>query len=222
MLELLSFKLKVNTSCIYVNKTHIKSHNSINRYTNVYSIYIHTYTGIHIYISVSVCYKCLMSISKWSSTHREVSMDLSQAFSCRLGDDEKRAWAREARTIAQPLLCVAFGLLSKSKLSGFGLCCWKSKQTKQKVMIKNIFFKRGVFQNRLIKGNEASAAQNSQIWFSIRRRVSDFVTATIDCMSPNWQNWDPDYISGSPQRKLHSQADLANEAWKQSRFKKVD
>ena len=52
MLELLSFKLKVNTSCIYVNKTHIKSHNSINRYTNVYSIYIHTYTGIHIYISV--------------------------------------------------------------------------------------------------------------------------------------------------------------------------
>lgn len=42
-------------------------------------------------------------------------------------------------------------------------------------------------------------------------------------MSPNWQNWDPDYISGSPQRKLHSQADLANEAWKQSRcLKKVD
>lgn len=106
----------------------------------MYTVY--TYTHIHkytlIYISVSVCYRCLMSISKWSSTHREVSMDLSQAFSCRLGDDEKRAWAREARTIAQPLLCVAFGLLSKSKLSGFGLCCWKSKQTKQKVMIKHI------------------------------------------------------------------------------------
>ena len=52
---------------------------------------------------------------------------------------------------------------------------------------------------------------------------SQQLSIDIDCMSPNWQNWDPDYISGSPQRKLHSQADLANEAWKQSRFlKKVD